>query len=518
MKYYAGIDIGTGGARCAIFDVNGKLVSLVRQEWLPTVNPKYPGAREFDTVVVWRLLCTSLRQSIHEADIDAHDIAAITAVSMREGMVLFDKNMKDLWATVQVDSRASEELKEMARLGIAQKIYDETGDWPTIQNPPRFWWLRKYLPEIYIRVAHMLMLCDWALYNLSGELASEPSIASSSGMFDLRRRTWSDEVIKAAQLPEGIYPPVYPSGTVIGRVTAKAASETGLIEGTPVVTGGSDSQIAMLGAGVIKPKSYAICGGTFWQTVLIDDHPWLFSESRLKTLCHAVTGLWMSEGSGLLHGFIMRWFRDSFCQEEVRQAREVNKDVYLLMEQLAQKVPAGSNGVLAIFSNLANMKHWVHAPASFVGFDIFSPDRTGKAACIRAIEENAAYTSKGHIEIISRETGRIPYSIRMMGGASKGILWPQIVSDALGVPLEIPKEADSTYLGAAICGMVATSECNNWHEAVERLIRIDRIIEPNLKEKAKYDDLFIQWLKVYERMLVISEEGLMPPMWRAAGV
>jgi len=148
----------------------------------------------------------------------------------------------------------------------------------------------------------MLMLCDWALYNLSGELASEPSIASSSGMFDLRRRTWSEEVIKVAQLPEGIYPPVFPSGTIIGRVTAKAASETGLIEGTPVVTGGSDSQIAMLGAGVIKPKSYAICGGTFWQTVLIDDQPWLFSESRLKTLCHAVSGQWMSEGSGLLHG------------------------------------------------------------------------------------------------------------------------------------------------------------------------------------------------------------------------
>ena len=518
MKYFAGFDIGTGGARSAIFDANGRQVALVRQEWLPTVNPDYPGAREFDTVGVWRLLCKSMRQAISEAGIDARDIAAISAVSMREGMVLFDKQMRVLWTTVQVDSRATEELKEMARMGIAQKIYDETGDWPTIQNPPRFWWLRKHLPEIYNQAAHMLMLCDWALYELSGELSTEPSIASSSGMFDLRRRTWSEEVIKAADLPVGIYPPVYPSGTVIGRVTAKAAGETGLIEGTPVVTGGSDSQIAMLGAGVIKPKMYAICGGTFWQTVLIDDQPWFFSEARLKTLCHSVDGQWMSEGSGLLHGFIMRWYRDSFCQEEVRQARKENKDAYLLMEQLAQTVPAGSNGVLGIFANLANMKHWAHAPASFVGFDIFSPEKTGKAACIRAIEENAAYTSKGHIEIISRETGRIPTTIRMMGGASKGILWPQIVSDALGVPLEIPREADSTYLGAAICGMVATGECKNWDEAVERLVRIERVIEPDLKETAKYEILFDQWLKVYEKMLAISEEGLMPPMWRAAGV
>ena len=201
MKYFAGFDIGTGGARSAIFDVNGNQVALVRQEWLPTVNPKYPGAREFDTVEVWRLLCKSMQQAIREADIDARDIAAITAVSMREGMVLFDKQMRVLWTTVQVDSRATEELKEMARLGIAQKIYDETGDWPTIQNPPRFWWLRKHLPEVYEQVAHMLMLCDWALYELSGEMATEPSIASSSGMFDLRRRIWSDEVIKAADLP-----------------------------------------------------------------------------------------------------------------------------------------------------------------------------------------------------------------------------------------------------------------------------------------------------------------------------
>jgi autoinducer 2 (AI-2) kinase len=174
--------------------------------------------------------------------------------------------------------------------------------------------------------------------------------------------------------------------------------------------------------------------------------------------------------------------------------------------------------VLGIFANLANMKHWAHAPASFVGFDIFSPEKTGKAACIRAIEENAAYTSKGHIEIISRETGRVPMIIRMMGGASKGFLWPQIVSNALGVPLEIPKAADSTYLGAAICGMVATGEFKNWDEAVDRLVRIERAIDPDLKESAKYDVLFDQWLKVYEKMLVISEEGLLPPMWRAAGV
>ena len=78
MKYFAGFDIGTGGARSAIFDVNGNQVALVRQEWLPTVNPKYPGAREFDTVEVWRLLCKSMQQAIHEADIDARDIAAIS--------------------------------------------------------------------------------------------------------------------------------------------------------------------------------------------------------------------------------------------------------------------------------------------------------------------------------------------------------------------------------------------------------------------------------------------------------
>lgn len=518
MKNIISIDIGTGSGRCAIFDLDGRQLSISQKEWLPKVNPKYPGAVDFDTVEVWKLLIKAIKEAIKCADITAKDVAAITSSAMREGMVLYNKDKEVIWACTNIDSRAAKEVEEMVREGLAEPIYNESGDWLSIKSPPRFWWIRKHMSAMYNQIAHMNMLSDWVLFKLSGEIVTDPSIGSSSGMFDLRNRTWSKKVIKLANLLEGIYAPVFECGTIIGKVSEKAARETGLVKGTPVVAGGADAHLALVGAGAVKPKMFTVCGGTFWQTTVVDNQPHFFSDYRLRSTCHVVPGQWMVEGTGFYQGFVMRWFRDGFCQEEKKLAKKCKKDPYLIMEELAQMIPAGSNGVMGLFSNLENVRKWIHGPASFMGFDILAPEKTGKAACIRAIEENAAYTTRGHLEIISKEIGFTPKKIRMVGGSSKGFLWPQIVSNVLGIPLEIPVVKESTSLGAVICGLIGIGECTNWEEAVNRVVKIERFIEPNLEDKKTYDDAFFRWQQIYEKVLEIADEGLLPSMWRAPGV
>jgi autoinducer-2 kinase len=517
-RYIIVIDAGTGSGRAVIFDLAGKQVSVSQREWLPKSNPRYPGALDFDTKEAWEILSISSKEAIAKAKIDPQKIIGVTATSMREGMVLYNQKKEVIWACPNVDARATAEVIEMVKQELARPICKVGGDWLSIISPPRLWWIRKNQPEIYDQIAHLNMLSDWVLFELSGELVTDPTIGSSSGIFDIGKRKWSDEIVKMAGLPQGIYPPVHESGSIIGKVTAKAAQVTGIPEGTPVITSGGDTQLALIGVGAVEPNMYTLCAGTFWQCTVVADKPIIDPQFRLRTGCHAVPGQWMPEGIGFYLGFTMRWFRDGFCQEEKRLAQETGEDAYTLMERLAQRIPVGSNGVQAIFSYFMDIKQWRHASPSFVGFNIVDAEASGKAACIRAIEENAAYVSRGHAEVLTEMTKHAPEELIFCGGSSKGFLWPQIISDVMGVPVKIPVVKESTALGSAMCVMIAMGEAANWKDAVERVVRIEKTIDPDPKSHARYDETYDLWKKVYKYMLPVSDDGILPALWRAPGV
>ena len=132
----------------------------------------------------------------------------------------------------------------------------------------------------------------------------------------------------------------------MGQVTAVAAADTGLAEGTPVVVGGADTQLGLVGIGVNEPNAITVIGGTFWQQTVVFDRPVVDPKTRLRTLCHSVDDRWMMEGIGFYAGLVMRWFRDAFCQPEVLRAGQTGIDPYQYMDELAAHVPAGSNGVV----------------------------------------------------------------------------------------------------------------------------------------------------------------------------
>ena len=161
-------------------------------------------------------------------------------------------------------------------------------------------------------------------------------------MFDLAARTWSPEIVKICGVDPSIFPPVKASGTVIGQVTAVAAADTGLAEGTPVVVGGADTQLGLVGIGVNEPNAITVIGGTFWQQTVVFDRPVVDPKTRLRTLCHSVDDRWMMEGIGFYAGLVMRWFRDAFCQPEVLRAGQTGIDPYQLHGRARSAgVPAG---------------------------------------------------------------------------------------------------------------------------------------------------------------------------------
>ena len=182
-----------------------------------------------------------------------------------------------------------------------------------------------------------------------------------------------------------------------------------------------------------------------------------------------------------------------------------------------QKLPPGAHGVVGLFSNLMQASRWVHASPGFLGFDVGNPQRAGRAEGFRAIEESAAYVSRGHLGIVQDVAGIEVSDAVLTGGAAKGTLWPQILADTLGIPVRIPRVKESTALGAAIYAGVGAGVYPDAAATAAELVRFDRMFDPQAEAVAAYRHLYEQWLDLYGRSLELSEAGLVRPLWRAAG-
>jgi autoinducer 2 (AI-2) kinase len=335
-------------------------------------------------------------------------------------------------------------------------------------------------------------------------------------MFSLADRSWSHRVAALCGLPMDALPPVVEPGTVIGSVTARAAEQTGLRPGTPVVAGGADTQLGLLGTG-IRPHTFTIVGGTFWQHTVLLDRPVIDPHGRLRTLCHVIPGQWMLEGIGFYCGMSMRWFRDAFYPADGSRAEDTGIDRYTVMEEEAAAIPPGSNGLVAILSNLMNARRWVHASPSFLGWDLTAPAGEARAAGARAIEEAAAYVVRGHQQIVEELTGTTFREAVFTGGAAKGQLWPQILADVLKVPVHVPVVKESSARGAALCAAVGVGLHPSLTQLPDSLFTTERTFQPQPDAVTAYDASYERWRTIYDAVLPLSEEGLLRPLWRAAG-
>jgi autoinducer 2 (AI-2) kinase len=508
------IDAGSGSCRALLFDASGELLGLSQREWSYHPVPGAPGGFDFDTDAGWESVQACIQEVIARTGVDAGDIVAVAAASMREGFVLYDEAGEAIWACPNIDARAGQEAETMIGEGLAEAQYRRGGDWTSITAPARLRWIRRRQPEVWDRAAHMTMLGDWVVQRLSGMFSTDPSLGSSSNLFDLATRDWSPESAAEIELPD-ILPPVFESGSVIGQITPAAAAGTGLREGAPVVAGGADTQLALLAAGLTSGPRFATIGGTFWQSAIVSEQPLIDPDIRLRTLCHVLPGTWMTEGVGFLHGFSTRWVRDGLL-------RAANPGIsaergYEELERLAAEVPAGSRGLSYLCSNVMEGRRWRHGPPSLVGIDVLEPENTGLGAIFRAVEEEACYVARGHYEILTEVCGQGPAEIRFAGGPSRGKLWPQILADVLGIPVEVPPVLEATSLGAALCAFVGAGVYGNLEEAVTATTGTPRRFEPDPANHAIYDEAYARWRALSAHLLDAADRGLAPFLWRGAG-
>lgn len=516
MSHVLAIDAGTGSVRAVLFTVAGELVGAAARPWEHDPEPGVPGSMGFASGRNEGLLTECIREVLAVTGVPGEAVRAVSAAAMREGIVVLDRAGAEVWACANVDSRAGAEVVELQEVpGLVEEVYRRTGQTFALAAQPRLLWLARHRPELYARADRVLMLSEWVLHRLGAEPAMEPSNGSTSGLLDLASRAADPELATLCGLRDDLVPPVAEPGTVIGGLSARAAEATGLRAGIPLALGGGDAQLAALGLGLTRPGEVLLTGGTFWQLNVNLGTPATHADLAVRVNAAAAPGLWQAEAIAFHPGTAVRWFRDTFAADEVRAARAAGRNPLDVLTEAAAAVPIGSAGVIPIFSDVMNYRHWTHAAPSFLGLDLAGGSQL-RAAMFRSLLENAAIVSAANLELVASFAPVTSPEVVFAGGAAASPVWTQIVADVLGHPLRVPAVTEATAQGTAACAATAAGALDSPAQAAD-WVRWDREVQPDPGRHEQYAAVRRRWESAYASQRDLVRAGVTTPMWHAPG-
>ncbi|GAA4289091.1 autoinducer-2 kinase [Georgenia daeguensis] len=517
MSHVIAIDAGTGSVRAVLFDAEGRPVTSAARDWHHDPEPGVPGSMGFAVERNYALVVQVLREVLAASPVPAAEISAVSATSMREGIVVLDAQGRELWACANVDARAGEEVAELAAAGDVEKqLYSRSGQTFALAAQPRLRWLARHRPDLYDQAATVLMLSEWVLYRLCGELAIEPSNGSTSGLLALATRQGDPDLATLCGLRDDLLPPVRESGAPLGTVHRRASADTWLSTDTLVVVGGGDAQMATLGTGLADAGEAMIIAGTFWQQEVNIGQPLTDPQMRVRVNAAAVPGMWQAEAIAFHAGTAVRWFRDTFAGPEVRAAEQAGRNSLDVLTEAAAEVPVGADGIIPIFSDVMNYRRWKHAAPSFLNLSLDGGPRL-RAAMFRSLLENAAIVADANLAMVAEFSGTQPEEVVFAGGSAKSKVWAQIVADVVGRPLRVPAVTEATAHGTAACAASGAGLYATPAAAARAWVRWDRTVEPSAKNNEAYASVKDRWRRAYAAQRTLMEEGLTVPMWQAPG-
>jgi xylulokinase len=462
---FLGIDVGTGGSRTVLIDESGKVVASAMAEHEPFASPEI-GWAEQEPEDWWRAVVLTIRQVLENANAD--EIGAISFSGQMHGAVLLNDADQVLRpALIWCDQRTEKQCAE-----ITEKIGAETLI-NLVSNPAvtgftlsKLLWVRENEPEVWQQVKTILLPKDYIRLKLSGDKASDVADSSGTLLFDVQNRKWSDEMLSAFQMDRSLFPQVYESIEVTGKISKPAAEETGLKEGTLVIAGAGDNAAGAIGMGITQLGVVSATIGTSGVIFAVTARPSLDLKGRIHTLCHAIPNRWHNTGVTQSAGLSLKWFHENFG----------NDMSYRELDSEAAKVPSGSDGAIWLPYLMGERTPHLdaNARAAFVGL---TASHT-KAHMIRAVLEGVAFSLRDSLEIFKEL--RVPIErIRLGGGGAKSKLWRQIQADVYGQPVEILEADEGAAFGAALLAGVGSGAWESVDEASDKTILILERVEPN---------------------------------------
>ena len=468
MALLLGIDTSTTATKALLMTPEGKVVAIGSTPH--TLSTPRPLWSEQDPEDWWQATCASIRSALASAKARPEDIQAIGLTGQMHGLVLLNADGHILRpAMLWNDGRAQEQCDAIRRqLGGLGALVAETGnDAFAGFTAPKLLWVRQHEPEVYRRVAQVLLPKDYLRYRLTGAYATDRAGAGGTLMLDLASRDWSDAVLNALDVPRSWCPPTHEGTDVTEEISETAAEATGLQAGTPVVAGGGDQAASAVGVGAVDPDVWALSLGTSGVVFAPTTAPQVAPEGRAHAFPHAVPGRWHLMGVMLSAAGSLRWYRDTFAPDT---------DYDTLVAEAAS-VPPGADGLT--FLPYLSGERTPHANALAQGAFVGLTMRHGRGHATRAVLEGVAYGLRDNLELLRQSGVEAPKDLRVAGGGAVSPVWRQILADALGVPLSPVQAPEAAAFGAAILAGVGTGLWPDVATATRQLVVPNTPTEPS---------------------------------------
>ena len=439
----------------------------------------------------WKEVCQTTRSLFEKSKIEPSQIAAVASCGQMHGVVGIDVQGEIITPEVQLwcDKRCMEQCRRIREDLGEETLLQLTGN-PIVPSwiAPKLLWYKENRQSWYQQSKWFLVPKDFINYCLSGIVATDPSEASGSFLWDAQRNTYSDDLAQQLGLDVHKLAPTHRSHAVIGKVTENASRETGIAAGTPVIVGGGDFPVSMLGFGVVgKGNAADVCGTS---SLLAMHSPQPLVHQRVFNLRHVVDG-WIPFKLLDASGLAIEWFKDQISS--VRES-PISYDTLL---DMAKTVPIGCEG-LRFYPYMLGERCLENntARAAFVGL---TPKHT-IAHMFRAILEGTAAMMKLDQRLfkdLKLQTARL-FSV---GGGTRNEVWNQIKADILGMPIELHDEPEAGLKGAAVLAAAGVGLCEEPLLVAQKLQVASHTVIPDPQNQDRYEEVVDEYGRLYEQLL-----------------
>ncbi len=484
MEQFLGIDLGTQGVKVVGWDEEGNFLGSASREY-SILTPQI-GFAEQDPETWWEKTKEAIKELV--SSIPQVNIKGIGFSGQMHGTVIIDDNLKPLCpAIIWADQRTHQEVK-IIRENLKDKLATICGgDVATGFMAPTLLWLKENQKEIFSRIRWAILPKDYLKIKMGLTPSTDVADASSTLLFNIRKRNWSKEILEILELNHSIFPPAYESTQVIGQMKEEIKEELGLKGKVFLIAGAGDQHCAALGNGITEEGELLVTIGTGGQVFTPLCEPLVDDKLRIHTFCHAIPAFWHLLGATLCAGLSLSWFKKSILDSPL-QAFDFKE-----LDREAQKVEAGSQGLIFLPYLIGERTPYMdpRARGAFLNLHLTH----GRAHFIRAIMEGVCLGLRNVIEVF-KELGVKPQHIVFSGGGAKSALWRKIMASVLDTPLFTTQVREEAATGACILAMMGI-ENSSEEDIISRIIRYGNPVFPEKKAAEIYAELYLKFRDAY---------------------
>lgn len=493
-----GLDIGTTGCKAVIFDALGNLLTSVSREY--AVDIPRPNWAEQDAERVWRLAQDALREAIAAAG--SEDSVALGLSVQGEAVMPVDARGQALCpAILGMDTRTGEQNAWLRDKFGAEYLFECTGmPVHTINTLPKLLWLKQHEPDLWARADRFLLYEDFLIRKMTGQAVISRCLASRTQLYDIPQDRWSPDILEALELEPDRLATVQPSGVAVGPMLPDLAESLGLAKPPLVVTGGHDQACGALGVALTRPGLAMVSTGTAEVVEVALGSPTLnetLYKGNISVYAHVVPGLYLAMTLNHSGGLLLRWFRDTLCQEELRQAQARGSDPYDLILQGASPEPSRLL-LLPHFSGSGTPWFDTASKGAILGLTF----GTTKTDLAKAVLEGLTFELRVNLDLLKE--GQVAINeLRAIGGGARSDLWLQLKADITGIPVVVPRITEAACWGAALLAGTGAGCFSSAAQAAEEMLQLERRFEPDPERMARYETRYALYQEVYPAVTTI---------------